>query len=96
MLPNFDDVSHVVERFKLGFVYQQCCPCPTTPLPATDSPPDPVDSEPQRSSRVTRPSDRYGFPHTSLTTTLDTIVVPHSYSQASFQACWQRAMQEEL
>ncbi|KAL6348362.1 hypothetical protein AAG906_005666 [Vitis piasezkii] len=40
MLPNFDDVSHVVECFKPGFVYQRCCPRPTTPLPATDSPLD--------------------------------------------------------
>ena len=52
MLPNFDDVSHVVECFKLGFVYQRRWPRPTTPLPATDSPLDLVDIEPQRSSRL--------------------------------------------
>ena len=46
-----------------------------------------MDIEPQRFSKVTQPPDRYGFAHTSLTTTLDTIVVPRSYYQASLQAC---------
>ena len=55
-----------------------------------------MDIEPRQSSRVTRPLDRYGFPHTSLTTTLDTIFVPHSYSQTFLQTCLQRAMQKEL
>ena len=47
------DMSHVVERFKPGFVYQRHRPRPATPFPATDSPPDLVNIEPRQSSRVT-------------------------------------------
>ena len=89
-LPPFDDVPPSIKRFKPGIVYQRRPP--PVPLPDTISSPDSTLPAPRRSTRVPHPPDRYGFSHTSLTTTLYTIFVPHSYTQAATQACWQQAM----
>ncbi|XP_022886941.1 uncharacterized protein LOC111402870 [Olea europaea var. sylvestris] len=91
-LPEFDDMSNTVECFKPGFVYQR-----RPPLPPSDIEPslDLIITEPQRSSRVSCPTDKYGFSHIANQATLDTTFVLKSYSQASIHAC-RKAMQEEL
>ena len=50
----------------------------------------------RRSTQVTHPLYRYGFSHTSFIATLNTVFVPHSYTQAITQAYWQHAIQEEI
>jgi len=57
----------------------------------------------RRSSRVSVPPDRYEFnpsmthiSNTALSTTLNSIDIPTSYSQVAKESCWQQAMQEEL
>ena len=75
-------------------MYQKCPP--PAPLPDTTLLPDSTLPAPQRSTRVLHPPERYDFSYTSLTATLNTIYVPHSYTQAATQACWQQAMQEEI
>ena len=92
--PPFDHVPLSAKRFKPGIVYQRRPP--PVPLPDTTSSLDSTLPAPRRSTRVIHPPDRYGFSHTSFTATLDTISVPHSYTQAATQACWQQAMQEEI
>jgi transposase InsO family protein len=82
-LPSFDDTLHdprpLIERFQPGMVYQRR----STVLPpsAPILPPVPL----RRSSRVSAPPDRYGFPLTgttssALSATLSSIAVPTSYS----------------
>ena len=51
---------------------------------------------PRRSTRVSRPQDRYGFSHTSLHVTLSSIPIPSSYSEATKHDCWWATMTEEL
>ncbi|KAF3647043.1 hypothetical protein FXO38_18849 [Capsicum annuum] len=59
---------------------------------------DPV----RRSSRHTPPPSRYGYStgeygrSYALLTTLNSIVVPNTYMQASGLKCWEDAMNEEL
>uniref|UniRef100_A0A2N9IH78 Integrase catalytic domain-containing protein n=1 Tax=Fagus sylvatica TaxID=28930 RepID=A0A2N9IH78_FAGSY len=98
-LPSFDDTLHdprpPIERFQPGMVYQRRSP--VLPPSAPILPPVPL----RRSSRVSAPPDRYGFPLTgttssALSATLSSIAVPTSYSQAVKEKCWQQAMQEEL
>uniref|UniRef100_A0A2N9IA16 Retrovirus-related Pol polyprotein from transposon TNT 1-94 n=1 Tax=Fagus sylvatica TaxID=28930 RepID=A0A2N9IA16_FAGSY len=98
-LPSFDDTLHdprpLIERFQPGMVYQRRSP--VLPPSAPILPPVPL----RRSSRVSAPPDRYGFPLTgttssALSATLSSIAVPTSYSQAVKEKCWQQAMQEEL
>jgi hypothetical protein len=69
--------------------------CRSLPLSSSEPPPDPVMQAPRRSTQVSRPPDWYGFSFT-LQATLDTTSMPKSYSQASTQACWRQAMQDEL
>ena len=95
MLPNFDDVSQPVERFKLGVVYQQPQLLPL-PLPDPDPASVPEPSAPRWSFRPSHRPKRYGFSHTSLNVTLAQISVPNSCSEAAMQACWVKAMDEEL
>ena len=85
-LPPFDDVPLSIKRFKPGIVYQRRPP--PVPLPETTSSLDSTLLAPRRSTRVIHPPERYCFSHNSFTTTLDTIFVPHSYTQAATQACW--------
>lgn len=97
MLPNFDDVSRPIEHFKPGVVYQrQQPPLLSLPLPDLDLASGPEASAPRWSSQPSHPSKRYGFLHTSLNATLAQINVLNSYSQATAQACWVKAMDEEL
>jgi hypothetical protein len=94
LLPGFDDVPSSIKRFQPGVVYHRRPPL--TPLPDTNLSSDSTLLTLRCSTWFTHPPDRYGFSHTSLTATLDTISVPHSYTQAATQACWQQAMQAEI
>ena len=49
-----------------------------------------------RSSRISRPLDRFVFTHTSLLTTLSSVHIPNHFSQVVQHECWCQAMQEEL
>jgi len=98
---HFLDSSHTIERFKLGLVYKSRLPSGTlhdfSPTLDFDHLPtlDPVTSAlPLR--RSTR-SSRYGFfTPISLSTTLSSISIPSSYTQAMKHGYWKKAMQEEL
>jgi hypothetical protein len=109
ILPCFDELSPLTERFKPGMVYTRRQP--TLPLPETDPSSETVPttspeidqpsetipaSGPRRSARVSRPPDRYGFSHTSLNTTLSSTSIPTCFSEAVKYECWQKAMDEEL
>lgn len=91
LLAAFNDLPLSVERFKPGIVYHRRLP-PSTPFHDTALPSDHVDPIPQHSTRVSRAPDSYGFSHTSLIATLDSVYVSHSDTQAATQACWQQAM----
>lgn len=92
------------ERFKPGLVYkrQQRPTLQLSELDLTSEPTQTASSTdnqllnalPRRSSRVTCPPDRYGFSHTSLHATLNS--VPSCYSEAVKHDCWRKAMEEEL
>ena len=79
-------------------------PPPPDPSPAADlataTSPDATAPSSQvplrRSTRLSRPPDRYGFNHTSLLTTLSSIAILNSYSQVVKHGCWKKTMQEEL
>jgi hypothetical protein len=109
VLPCFDELSPLPERFTPGMVYTRRQP--TLPLPETDPSSETVPttspeidppsetipaSGPRRSARVSRPPDRYGFFHTSLNTTLSSTSIPTCFSEAVKYECWQKAMDEEL
>ena len=77
------------------------------PLPKPGPPSEPAQTEsstsdpattpvPSRSTRVSCPSDWYGFSHTSLHVTMSSILIPSSYSEATKHDCWRVAMTEEL
>ena len=50
----------------------------------------------RRSSRISRPPNRFGFTHISLLATLSSVQIPNHFSQAVQHECWRQAMQEEL
>jgi hypothetical protein len=80
LLPSFNDVSTIVDRFKPRIVYQRHHPLPlSTPEPTSDH----VLQEPRWSTRVLQPPNRYGFSHSAVQATIDIIYMPKSYSQAS-------------
>ena len=62
------------------------------PTPASDSPQLAI----PRSSRISRPPDRYGFSRSSYFATLSSVSIHTSYLQAAKQECWRQAMEEEL
>jgi len=105
-MPHFLDSSHTVERFKPGLVYtRRRLPSGSLPdsTPTLDYVPpstlDPItDVLPlRRSTRSSKPPDWYGFfTPISLSTTLSSISIPSSYTQAMEHDCWKKAMQEEL
>ena len=86
-LPPFDDVPSFIKRFTPSIVYQKRPPL--APLPDTTPLPDSTLLVPRRCTRVPHAPDRYGFSHTSLTVTLDTVFAPSSYTQAATQVYWQ-------
>jgi hypothetical protein len=109
ILPCFDELSPLPKRFKPGMVYTQrrsTLPLPETnpssesvqtTSPEIDSPSETIpESGPQRSTRVSRPPDWYGFSHTSFKTTLSSISIPTCFSKVVKYECWQKAMNEEL
>eukprot|EP00268_Persea_americana_P009792 TRINITY_DN13924_c0_g1_i10.p2 TRINITY_DN13924_c0_g1~~TRINITY_DN13924_c0_g1_i10.p2 ORF type:complete len:123 (+),score=11.19 TRINITY_DN13924_c0_g1_i10:364-732(+) len=79
-------------------------PSPADHSPSPNPPPEPDPSyapaptsiQLRRSTRHTRPLDRYGFTHTSLLAALSTVTIPNSYLQAMKHDYWKKAMQEEL
>lgn len=104
--PFSDAMPPPVTRFQPNFVYERrkvtddsASGSLTTPtIPAPDPAPDPPPEPPAlcRSTRHIKPPDRYGFTHASLLTTLSSVSIPNSYSQAVQHDCWIQAMQEEL
>ncbi|KAH0696313.1 hypothetical protein KY290_013671 [Solanum tuberosum] len=102
LLPTFEDLSSSFKRFKPGFVYERRRP--TLPYPDTDLPLETAPQlesenssrsgplEPtQRSTRVSRTPNWYGF-----SSTLSNISVLSCYSQASKHEYWLKAMEEKL
>ena len=93
LLPGFSDPptdQTSVTRFNHDFVYHRW----EKPTTADGRPPDPLPtagSAPtqalRRSSRDSRPPERYGFTHTSLMTTQFSVLIPTSYLQAVQQDC---------
>jgi hypothetical protein len=55
----------------------------STPLPDINLSSDSMLPTLRRPIWVTNLLDKYGFSHTSLTANLDTVSVPHSYTQAA-------------
>ena len=98
LLPGFSDQTSVT-RFNPAFVYHRREKPPTADGPPPNPPPTSGSTTTfalRRSSRNSRPPDRYGFTHTSLMTTLSSISIPSSYLQAVQHDCWNQAMKEEL
>jgi len=105
-MPHFLDSSHTVERFKPSLVYtRRHLPSSTLhdSAPTLDFVPppalDPVTSVIPlcRSTQSSKPPNWYGFfTPISLSTTLPSIFIPSSYTQAMEHDCWKKAMQEEL
>jgi len=93
-LPHFNVVSRAIEHFKPGIVYARRQL--TLPPHGAHSTLEPAPAEPRRTTRISRPPDRYGFPPTSLNATLSSISVPTCYSQAAKDACWVKATDDEL
>ncbi|RWR79750.1 zf-CCHC domain-containing protein/gag_pre-integrs domain-containing protein [Cinnamomum micranthum f. kanehirae] len=103
-VPSFDDECLPSPlRFHPDKVYVRRQGTNATTLPFLQEPPPdppPTPDPPQlaicRSSRISRPSDRYGFSHSSYLATLSFVSIPTSYSQVAKQECWRKAMKEEL
>ena len=96
VLSNFDELNSTPERFKPGIVYERRCP--TLPLLEEDLSSETIlidhstinstsNSILQCSSRVHHPLDQYVFSHTSLHTTLTSILIPKCYSEAVKHGC---------
>ena len=81
LLPTFDDVPSSIKQFKPGVVYHRHPS--STPLPDIDMSSDSMLLTLRRPIWVTHLPDRYGFSHTSFTATLNTVSIPHSYTQAA-------------
>ena len=81
ILPGFSGKT-TITRFHPDFVYHRrekptiADARPPNPPPATSSTPPHIL---RRSSRTSRPPERYGFTHTSLMTTLSSVSIPGSY-----------------
>jgi len=94
ILPCFDDLPPLLDRFKpLPTASHKIEMTSETGLINSSMPPEPG---PRRSSRVSRPPDRYGNYHTSFNTTSSSISIPTCFSEAVKHECWQKAMDEEL
>lgn len=99
-LPVFTN-NDSITRFKPGLVYERRNRQPHNAIrhPSLAPAPTPDSNQQQllrRSSRPSHPPERYGFSHSSLHTTLSSISIPDTYSQAIKQPCWQQVMSEEL
>ncbi|RWR91574.1 Retrovirus-related Pol polyprotein from transposon TNT 1-94 [Cinnamomum micranthum f. kanehirae] len=103
-VPSFDDECLPSPlRFHPDKVYTRRQGTNATTLPLLQEPiqtPAPASTSTQlairRSTRISRPPDRYGFSHSSYFATLSSVSIPTSYSQAAKQECWRQAMKEEL
>ena len=94
LLPGFS-VETIVTWFNPNFVHHRQEKATT----ANDHPLDPPPangststSTLRRSSRISRPPERYGFTHASLMTTLSSASIPSSYLQVVQNDCWNQAM----
>ena len=102
ILPHFPESSAPSQRFKPGHVYHRRTSPTMAPATLSDAP-DPVlpssnDPPPvRRSSRNSKPPDRYGYTNpVAMSTTLSPISIPTCYKQAMEHECWQQAMETEL
>ena len=99
VLPNFDELNSIPERFKPGIVYERRRPIFLFPEQDSSFEPIPFDHSMINSTsntKVRHPLDRYGFSHTSLHTTLTPIPIPKCYLEAIKHGCWRAGMAEEL
>ncbi|RWR83570.1 retrovirus-related Pol polyprotein from transposon TNT 1-94 isoform X1 [Cinnamomum micranthum f. kanehirae] len=108
LVPNFAETSiSPVDKTKPILVYERrrrentTVPKPPDNIISSISDPAPTPDISQsvqlrRFSRISRPSDRFGFTHTSLLTTLSSVQIPNHFSPAVQHECWRNAMQEEL
>ena len=104
LLPNFSESPTIVERFKLGFVYerrsrQESGSTSFVPPSDLDLAPDPAPTSTtlRRSTHPSRPPNWYGFfSPVSLVATLSTISIPSCYKQAMEHKCWKIEIQAEL
>ncbi|RVW62046.1 hypothetical protein CK203_064923 [Vitis vinifera] len=108
----FSDLLPVSSRFQPGIVYtRRSRPQPLSVAHPISNPTtlqiQPVAAPPApsvyRSSRVSVPPNRYGFPSSSsgnsisaLNTALSNFDIPICYSHAAKHECWWQAMQEEI
>nr|CAN66507.1 hypothetical protein VITISV_034008 [Vitis vinifera] len=108
----FSDLLPVSSRFQPGIVYtRRSRPQPLSVAHPISNPTtlqiQPVAAPPApsvyRSSQVSVPPNRYGFPSSSsgnsisaLTTALSNFDIPICYSHAAKHECWWQAMQEEI
>ena len=101
VLLHFVDLTPPINRFKSGLVYERRRL--TLPLPEPSPPSEPAQTEsftgdptttqvPRHSTRVSHPSNRYGFSLTSLHATLSSILILSSYSEVAKHDCWQATM----
>ena len=104
LLPSFSESPTIMEGFKPGFGDERCSRHESNSTSSVapsnlDSAPDPAPTSTtlRRSTRLSRPSDWYGFfSPISLVATLSTISIPFCYKQATEHECWKNAMQAEL
>ena len=104
LLPIFSESPTIVERFKLGFIYERRSrhkSGSTSFMPPSDLDlaldPAPASTTLRRSTRPCRSPNLYGFfSPVSFGATLSTISIPSCFKQAMEHECWQIAMQEEL
>ncbi|RVW37994.1 Retrovirus-related Pol polyprotein from transposon TNT 1-94 [Vitis vinifera] len=105
----FSDLHPVSSRFQPGIVYTRHSRPQSLSVAHPISNPTTLQIQSvaapsvRRSSRVTVPPNRYGFPSSSsgnsisaLTAALSNFDIPTCYSHAAKHNCWRQAMQEEI
>ncbi|KAL8132914.1 hypothetical protein AgCh_008408 [Apium graveolens] len=95
----FPESSQPKERFKPSHVYNRRTLAPRNLPEASDLVISSSNDHPplRRSSRNSKPPDRYGFSNqVAMSTTLSSIAIPTCYKQAMEHEYWQQAMETEL
>lgn len=98
ILPGFLDKT-IVTRFHPDFVYHHREKPTTADAHPPHLPPATGSTTPnilRRSSKASRPPERYGLTRTSLMTTLSSVFILSSYLQAVQHDSWNQEMKEEL
>ncbi|RVW84364.1 Retrovirus-related Pol polyprotein from transposon RE1 [Vitis vinifera] len=109
LLDVFSDLHPVSSRFQPGIVYTRRSRPQSLSVAHPISDPTTLQMQSvaapsvRRSSRVSVPPNRYGFPSSSsgnsisaLTAALSKFDIPTCYSHAAKHDCWRQAMQEEI